>query len=133
MNIESNKNSISGTTGFGWEGNFWSNGEKMKMQLRDNFIKTDINSWTGRKRSIYTKIENISSVEIGEDRIWWLFITGFFTLLIYIGIIFIIFFFIFKTRWLVIYTDSIPLIVCYKDEKQAEQFRNLILQKMQNK
>jgi hypothetical protein len=131
MNRKSNIDSIYGTTSSAWAGAFHPTSDRMKIQLRDNFIKTDINFFLGTKKTIYTKIDKISSVELGEGRLWWLLIISIFTVFFLIGIIFIILFFIVKVKWLTIYTDSFPLVISYDSDQQAEQFRDLILQRIE--
>lgn len=80
------------------------------------------------KKVIYTRIQNIDSIEIVEGRLWWLFFIGLATLFFYlIGVIFIIAFFAYKRNWIVIHTNCANLILFYKKTENAQEFCKNVL------
>ncbi|MDJ0796940.1 MAG: hypothetical protein QNJ51_08885 [Calothrix sp. MO_167.B12] len=102
---------------------------KIKIIVVGDLIKTNINLAYGlEKKEIFTPISEVQSIEIAEGRLWWLLGLGIFTLFAYfIGIIFIILFFIIKQRWVIIYTSSVSLILFHKKTESVEQFRQTVL------
>lgn len=95
---------ISGRPGIAW-GNVIvpaSGRSKIKIKVLGDMLQTNIDLAYGlEKKEIITPIVDVKSVEISEGRLWWLLGLGFTTLFLYfIGVIFIILFFVIKQRWI---------------------------------
>lgn len=123
---------INGRPGIAW-GNVIvpaSGRSKIKIKVLGDMLQTNIDLAYGlEKKEIITPIVDVKSVEISEGRLWWLLGLGFTTLFVYfIGVIFIILFFVIKQRWIVVYTSSINLVLFYsKNTGTIEQFRHTVL------
>lgn len=122
---------INGRPGVAW-GNLIipANGNsKIKIRVVRDLLQTNVKLAFGlENKDILTPISDISSIEIVEGRLWWLLWLGFTTLFMYfIGIIFIVLFFVIKQRWIVIYTKSINLTLFHKKSENVEQFRQTVL------
>ncbi|MEQ8970391.1 MAG: hypothetical protein RIE73_08345 [Coleofasciculus sp. C1-SOL-03] len=101
---------------------------KITIKLLDDLLQTRIKLAYGlENKEIHTRLDDIGSIEIVEGRLWWLLWLGLATIWFYLGIIFIVLFFLIKQRWIVIYTKSINLVVFYKEAENVEQFRTTIL------
>lgn len=101
---------------------------KITIKLLDDLLQTRMTLAYGlENKEIHTRLDDIGSIEIVEGRLWWLLWLGLATIGFYIGIIFIVLFFLIKQRWIVIYTKSINLVVFYKEAENVEQFRTTIL------
>lgn len=102
---------------------------KIKIKIVGDHLQTNVDLAYGlEKKEIITPIQEVKSIEIAQGRLWWLLILGLLTLFVYfIGVIFIVLFFLIKQRWIIIYTSSVHLILFYKNSESIEQFRTTVL------
>ncbi|EDX75457.1 hypothetical protein MC7420_1375 [Coleofasciculus chthonoplastes PCC 7420] len=102
---------------------------KITIKLLDDLLQTRITLAYGlENKEIYTRLDDIGSIEIVEGRLWWLLWLGLATIGVYlIGIIFIVLFLFIKQRWIVIYAKSVNLVVFYNKAENVEQFRTTVL------
>ena len=136
MNSRNSRNNQINTEINGKPGIVWGNlivpasgGSKIKIKVARDLLQANIKLAYGlEKKEIIIPILEIKGIELVEGRLWWLLGLGITTLSIYfIGIIFIIMFFIVKQRWIVIHTPSINLSLFYKKSENVEQFQQTIL------
>jgi hypothetical protein len=93
-------------------------GSSLKARIQGDYIEMEISfSYGLENKEVSTYINDISSIEIVEGRLWWLLLIGIPLMsLWFIGIIFIIAFFIIKKRWMILYTPSLPFIIFFEEE-----------------
>ena len=120
----------------GKPGQVWGNvvipaSGKTRFRIAGDIIQASSRLLFGlEKKKIYTRIQNVDSVELVEGRQWWLLWLGIPLLSIFgIGLVLIIAFFLIKRRWLVIYSQNAVLILFYDndDTERASQFSQILL------
>lgn len=121
---------ITGTPGQAWGSFVVPAGGKSSLRIVGDTLqgKTVVNFGLETKE-IYTRIQAIDSIEVIEGRMWWLLFLGLATLFLYfIGVIFIVLFFVFKQNCLVVHSNSASLVIFHQDTNRAKQFsQNLLL------
>jgi hypothetical protein len=119
---------ISGTPGQVWGNVAIPASGKTTMKIVGDVLQSNTTSaYQLEKKLIYTRIQNIDSVELVEGRMWWLLTIGIFTSIYLIGIAFIIAFFVYKRNWIVVHTNGSNLILFYKKTENAQDFCKNIL------
>jgi hypothetical protein len=121
---------IKGKPGVVWGNVIVPDGGRSKITIKivNDLLQTNVDLAYGlEKKEIVTPIQDVKAIEIVEGRLWWLLVLGVITLIYFIGIIFIILFFVIKQRWIIIYTSSVSLILFYKTTENVEQFRETVL------
>lgn len=134
MNSQIQRTNSPGVTEIsGRPGQLWGNvvipaGGKASLRIVGDTLhgKTAVNFGLETKE-IYTRIQNIDSVEVVEGRIWWLLILGLVTVFWLIGIVFLVLFFVVKQNWIVVHSGSATLILFQKNTDQAKQFSQNLL------
>lgn len=106
---------------------------RITIKLVGDLLQSNVRLAFGlENKEIKTRLQDISSIEIAEGRLWWLLWIGILTLFtFFVGIIFIVLFFLIKQRWLVIYTKSINLVLFYRRGEDIEQFREAVFVALQ--
>ena len=106
---------------------------RITVKLDGDLLQSNVRLAFGlENKEIKTRLQDIGSIEVAEGRLWWLLWIGIPTLFtFFIGIIFIVFFFLIKQRWLVIYTKSVNLVVFHKRAESVEQFREAVFAAIQ--
>ncbi|MDY7015051.1 MAG: hypothetical protein SVX43_15940 [Cyanobacteriota bacterium] len=100
------------------------------MRLNGDLLQTQQRlAWGLEQQENHTRLSQITSISIVEGRIWWLLWLGFATLVFYIGVIFIIAFFLVKQQWLVVYGGGETLILFFRqrDAEKVKLFRQTTL------
>jgi hypothetical protein len=107
---------------------------RIAIKLTGDLLQSNVRLAFGlENKEIKTRVQDISSIEVAEGRLWWLLWIGIATLSLYlIGVIFIILFFVVKQRWLIIYTQSVKLVVFHKRVESVEQFRDAVFAAIQS-
>lgn len=120
---------ISGTPGQVWGNIVIPASGKTTIRVVGDVLQTITTSaYQLEKKFIYTRIQNIDSIELVEGRMWWLLFVGIITLFTYlIGILFIIAFFAFKRNWIVIHSNCANLILFYNKTENAQDFCKNVL------
>lgn len=119
---------ISGTPGQVWGNVAIPASGKTTMKIVGDVLQSNTASaYQLEKKVIYTRIQNIDSVELVEGRMWWLLTLGIFTLIYIIGIAFIVAFFVYKRNWIVVHTNCSNLILFYKKTENAQDFCKNVL------
>lgn len=119
---------ISGTPGQVWGNVVIPASGKTTIRVVGDVLQTSTTSaYQLEKKVVFTRIQNIDSIELVEGRMWWLLIIGIFTLVYLIGIAFIIAFFAYKRSWIVIHTNCANLILFYKKTENAQEFCKNVL------
>ena len=102
-----------------------------QFTLRGNRLLIEsIQSGKLEKKRTIIRVKSIDAVELTEGRYWLLLIVGISLLFIFIGIIFIIAFFMMKQRSLVVYVNGLAWVLFYhpRDQELAENFATALLQ-----
>jgi hypothetical protein len=121
---------IRGTPGEIWGNIVIPTRGQVIMRLNGDLLQTQQRlAWGLEQQENYTRLSNLTSISITEGRIWWLLWLGFATLAFYIGVIFIIAFFLVKPQWLVIHSGGETLILFFrqKDAEKVKLFRQTTL------
>lgn len=119
---------ISGTPGQVWGNVAIPASGKTTMKIVGDVLQSNTTSaYQLEKKVIYTRIQNIDSVELVEGRMWWLLTLGIFTFVYIIGIAFIVAFFVYKRNWIVVHTNCSNLILFYKKTENAQEFCKNVL------
>lgn len=107
---------------------------RITVKLAGDLLQSNVRLAFGlENKEIKTRLQDISSIEVAEGRLWWLLWMGILTLFTFVvGIIFIALFFLIKQRWLVIYTKSVNIVLFYKRGENVEQFREAIFAALQD-
>jgi hypothetical protein len=105
---------------------------RITVKLVGDLLQSNVRLAFGlENKEIKTRVQDISSIEVAEGRLWWLLWIGVATLYLLIGVIFIVLFFVVKQRWLIIYTNSVKLVVFHKRAESVEQFREAVFAAIQ--
>lgn len=119
---------LSGKPGQVWGSVVVPSGGKSTMRIDGDILQTTARMNYGlENKDILTRIQTIDAIEVTEGRMWWLLAIGFATLWILVGIIPIVLFFIFKQKWIVIYSQGTHLILFHKNTQQAREFRDSLM------
>jgi hypothetical protein len=105
-------------------------GGKMLMKLNGDLLQTQTHlSWELEYEEIDIRLNKITSISMTEGRIWWLLWFGFLTIFGFIGVIFIIAFFLIKQRWIIINTGGEKIVLFFRqqDAQNVKLFRQTTL------
>ncbi len=107
---------------------------KTSMQIQPDFlyIRTKL-SYELESVETFIRLSKIDSVSLGEGRSWWLLWLGFSLLFAYfIGVIFIILFFVNKHRWIAVHSASKSYYLFFQNSEinRAKQFTQSLLNAM---
>ncbi|MDY6784164.1 MAG: hypothetical protein SW833_16725 [Cyanobacteriota bacterium] len=120
---------IRGTPGEIWGNVVIPTRGQVVMRLNGDLLQTQQRlAWGLEQQENYTRLSKITSISIVEGRIWWLLWLGFATLVFYIGVIFIIAFFLVKQQWIVIHGGGENLILFFRqrDAEKVKLFRQTV-------
>ncbi len=109
---------------------------KATMKIAEDILHTSVRTSFGlESKEVQTRIQIIDTVELVEGRLWWLlwfaipapFLlgTGAF-LLIFLSLL-IAFFFLYKQRWITIYSGNTVLVLFYGEKQRAREFTQTLL------
>jgi hypothetical protein len=123
------KKELTGKPGNVWNGVVVPGGGKTAFAIEDDLlIAKTVTTFGLERKTIYTKLSDIGSIELCQGRLWWLIVLGISTLaFFFVGLIFIILFFFLKQKWITVHCRSVTLTLFYKKQPDAEAFKDTLL------
>lgn len=123
------KKELTGKPGNVWNGVVVPGGGKTAFFIEEDLlIAKTVTTFGLEKKTIYTKLSDVGSIELCQGRLWWLIFLGIPTLaFFFVGLIFIIAFFFIKQKWIAVHCSSVTLILFYKKQPDAEAFKDTLL------
>ena len=122
------KKELTGKPGNIWNGVVVPGGGKTVFLIEDDLlvVKT-VTAFGLEKKTVYTKLSDVGSIELCQGRLWWLIVFGITTLFFVVGIIFIVLFFFLKQKWITVRCSTVSLILFYNKQADAEAFKDTLL------
>ncbi len=122
------KKELTGKPGNVWNGVVVPGGGKTAFLIEDDLlIAKTVTTFGLERKTSYTKLSDVGSIELCQGRLWWLIPLGITTLFFVVGIIFIILFFFIKQKWIAVHCGSVTLTLFYKKQPDAEAFKDTLL------
>jgi len=122
------KKELAGKPGNVWNGVVVPGSGKTAFAIEDDLlIAKTVTTFGLERKTIYTKLSDVGSIELCQGRLWWLIFLGIPTLFFVVGIIFIIAFFFIKQKWIAVHCRSVTLILFYNKQPDAEAFKDTLL------
>lgn len=122
------KKELTGKPGNVWNGVVVPGGGKTAFFIEDDLlIAKTVTTFGLEKKTIYTKLSDVGSIELCQGRLWWLIVLGIPTLFFLVGFIFILLFFFLKQKWITVHCGSVSLNLFYKQQSDAEAFKDTLL------
>ena len=122
------KKELTGKPGNIWNGVVVPGGGKTAFLIEDDLlIAKTVTTFGLERKTSYTKLSDVGSIELCQGRLWWLIPLGITTLFFVVGIIFIILFFFIKQKWIAVHCGSVTLTLFYKKQPDAEAFKDTLL------